>query len=110
MNTTTTLSTLPSQPLPGAMAASHSTLHEIYLAVLKPDGGMTKRIKSLQNAAALYEPGNEQSRQPLEAELSRLIGKPVQLSEAQLRAFKVLLIDEPAFAHLSPMAHLTASW
>lgn len=107
---TTTLSIIPSQLPSGALAAPPTTLHEVYLAVFKPDGGMTKRIKSLQNAAAVYEPGNEQSRQPLEAELSRLIGKPVQLSEAQLRAFKVLLIDEPAFAHLSPMAHLTASW
>ena len=46
----------------------------------------------------------------LEQELSRLIGRPVELSEPQRRCFKELLVDEPAFAHIAPWEDLTASW
>jgi hypothetical protein len=87
-----------------------SSLHDIYLALLKPDGGMMKRFKAVQNAAALYEPGTPGSQDALEQELSRLVGQRVQLSEPQLRCFKELLIDEPAFAHIAPWEDLTASW
>jgi hypothetical protein len=89
---------------------SASTLHDIYLALLKPDGGLVKRFKAVQAAAALYEPGTPGSRDALDQELSRLVGRPVQLSEPQLRCFKELLIDEPAFAHIAPWEDLTASW
>jgi hypothetical protein len=87
-----------------------SSLNDIYLALLKPDGGMIKRFKAVQAAAALYEPGTPGSQDPLEQELSRLIGRRVQLNEPQLRCFKELLIDEPAFAHIAPWEDLTASW
>lgn len=89
---------------------SASTLHDIYLALLKPDGGLVKRFKAVQAAAALYEPGTPGSREALDQELSRLLGRPVQLSEPQLRCFKELLVDEPAFAHIAPWEDLTASW
>ncbi|HYO71923.1 MAG TPA: hypothetical protein VEU33_38185 [Archangium sp.] len=89
---------------------SASVLHDIYLALLKPDGGLEKRFKAVQAAAALYEPGTPGSRDALDQELSRLIGRPVQLSEPQLRCFKELLVDEPAFAHIAPWEDLTASW
>jgi len=89
---------------------SASGLHDIYLALLKPDGGLVKRFKAVQAAAALYEPGTPGSRDALDQELSRLVGRPVQLSEPQLRCFKELLIDEPAFAHIAPWEDLTASW
>ena len=87
-----------------------SSLHDIYLALLKPDGGMMKRFKAVQAAAAVYEPGTPGSQEALEKELSRLIGYRAQLSEPQLRCFKELLIDEPAFAHIAPWEDLTASW
>jgi hypothetical protein len=87
-----------------------STLNDIYLALLKPDGGMLKRFKAVQAAAAVYEPGTPGSQDALEQELSQLIGRRVQLSEPQLRCFKELLIDEPAFAHIAPWEDLTASW
>lgn len=87
-----------------------STLHDIYLALLKPDGGLVKRFKAVQAAAALYEPDIPDSRDALDQEFSRLIGRPVQLSEPQLRCFKELLVDEPAFAHIAPWEDLTASW
>ena len=89
---------------------SASSLHDIYLALLKPDGGLVKRFKAVQAAAALYEPGIPGSWDALNQELSRLIGRPVQLSEPQLRCFKELLVDEPAFAHIAPWEDLTASW
>jgi len=89
---------------------SASNLYDIYLALLKPDGGMMKRFKAVQSAIAMYEPGVPGSQGALEQELSRLIGKSVQLSEVQLRCFKELLIDEPAFAHIAPWEDLTASW
>jgi len=89
---------------------SASGLHDIYLALLKPDGGLVKRFKSVQAAAALYEPGTPGSRDALDQELARLVGRPVQLSEPQLRCFKELLVDEPAFAHIAPWEDLTASW
>ncbi|OJT20885.1 hypothetical protein BO221_28720 [Archangium sp. Cb G35] len=89
---------------------SASDLHDIYLALLKPDGGLVKRFKGVQAAAALYEPGTTSSRNALDQELSRLVGRPVQLSEPQLRCFKELLVDEPAFAHIAPWEDLTASW
>jgi hypothetical protein len=89
---------------------SASGLHDIYLALLKPDGGLVKRFKAVQAAAALYEPGTPSSRDALDQELSRLVGRPVQLSEPQLRCFKELLVDEPAFAHIAPWEDLTASW
>jgi hypothetical protein len=89
---------------------SASGLHDIYLALLKPDGGLVKRFKAVQAAAALYEPGAPGSRDALDQELSRLVGRPVQLSEPQLRCFKELLVDEPAFAHIAPWEDLTASW
>ncbi|HYI02339.1 hypothetical protein, partial [Hyalangium sp.] len=79
-----------------------SSLNDIYLALLKPDGGMIKRFKAVQAAAALYEPGVPGSQEALEQELSQLIGRRVQLSAPQLRCFKELLIDEPAFAHIAP--------
>jgi hypothetical protein len=87
-----------------------SSLNDIYLALLKPDGGMIKRFKAVQAAAAIYEPGTPDSQEALEQELSQLIGRRVQLSEPQLRCFKELLIDEPAFAHIAPWEDLTASW
>jgi hypothetical protein len=87
-----------------------SSLNDIYLALLKPDGGMIKRFKAVQAAAALYEPGVPGSQEALEQELSQLIGRRVQLSAPQLRCFKELLIDEPAFAHIAPWEDLTASW
>ncbi len=90
--------------------ASASSLHDVYLALLKPDGGMMKRFKDVQAAAALYEPQTPGSQHPLEHELTRLVGQPVRLSEVQLRCFKELLIDEPAFAHIAPWEDLTASW
>jgi hypothetical protein len=89
---------------------SASGLHDIYLALLKPDGGLVKRFKAVQAAAALYEPGTPGSRDALDQELSRLVGRPVQVSEPQLRCFKELLVDEPAFAHIAPWEDLTASW
>jgi hypothetical protein len=89
---------------------SASGLHDIYLALLKPDGGLVKRFKAVQAAAALYEPGTPGSRDALDQELSRLVGRPMQLSEPQLRCFKELLVDEPAFAHIAPWEDLTASW
>jgi hypothetical protein len=89
---------------------SASSLHDIYLALLKPDGGMMKRFKAVQSAAALYETDVPGSQDALEQELSRLIGRRVQLSDVQLRCFKELLIDEPAFAHIAPWEDLTASW
>ncbi|WP_395843399.1 hypothetical protein [Archangium violaceum] len=89
---------------------SASGLHDLYLALLKPDGGLMKRFKAVQAAAALYEPGTPGSRDALDQELSRLVGRPVQLSEPQLRCFKELLVDEPAFAHIAPWEDLTASW
>jgi hypothetical protein len=89
---------------------SASDLHDIYLALLKPDGGLVKRFKAVQAAAALYEPGTPSSRNALDQELSRLVGRPLQLSEPQLRCFKELLVDEPAFAHIAPWEDLTASW
>lgn len=89
---------------------SASGLHDLYLALLKPDGGLVKRFKAVQAAAALYEPGTPGSRDALDQELSRLVGRPVQLSEPQLRCFKELLVDEPAFAHIAPWEDLTASW
>ncbi|ATB37969.1 hypothetical protein CYFUS_003395 [Cystobacter fuscus] len=89
---------------------SASSLYDIYLALLKPDGGLMKRFKAVQAAAALYEPGTPGSGDTLEQELSRLIGRPVRLSEPQLRCFKELLVDEPAFAHIAPWEDLTASW
>ena len=89
---------------------SASSLHDIYLALLKPDGGLVKRFKTVQAAAAVYEPGTPGSQDALEEELSRLIGRHVQLSDPQLRCFKVLLVDEPAFAHIAPWEDLTASW
>ncbi|PTL82496.1 hypothetical protein DAT35_16930 [Vitiosangium sp. GDMCC 1.1324] len=89
---------------------SASDLHDLYLALLKPDGGLVKRVKAVQAAAALYEPGTAGSRDALDQELSRLVGRPVQLSEPQLRCFKELLVDEPAFAHIAPWEDLTASW
>ena len=87
-----------------------SSLNDVYLALLKPDGGMIKRFKAVQAAAAIYEPGTPGSQEALEQELSQLIGRRVQLSEPQLRCFKELLIDEPAFAHIAPWEDLTASW
>lgn len=87
-----------------------SSLNDIYLALLAPDGGMIKRFKTVQAAAALYEPGVPGSQEALEQELSQLIGRSVQLSVPQLRCFKELLIDEPAFAHIAPWEDLTASW
>jgi hypothetical protein len=87
-----------------------SSLNDIYLALLKPDGGMIKRFKAVQAAAAVYEPGIAGSQDALEQELSQLIGRRVRLSEPQLRCFKELLIDEPAFAHIAPWEDLTASW
>jgi len=89
---------------------SASGLHDIYLALLKPDGGLVKRFKAVQAAAALYEPGTPGSRDALDQELFRLVGRPMQLSEPQLRCFKELLVDEPAFAHIAPWEDLTASW
>jgi hypothetical protein len=89
---------------------SASSLHDLYLALLKPDGGLVKRFKAVQAAAALYEPNTPGSREALDQELSRLLGRPVQLSEPQLRCFKELLVDEPAFAHIAPWEDLTASW
>ncbi|MFY0521911.1 hypothetical protein ACN28I_01425 [Archangium gephyra] len=89
---------------------SASGLHDLYLALLKPDGGLVKRFKAVQAAAALYEPGTPGSRNALDQELSRLVGRPMQLSEPQLRCFKELLVDEPAFAHIAPWEDLTASW
>jgi hypothetical protein len=89
---------------------SASGLHDLYLALLKPDGGLVKRFKAVQAAAALYEPGIPGSREALDQELSRLVGRPMQLSEPQLRCFKELLVDEPAFAHIAPWEDLTASW
>jgi hypothetical protein len=89
---------------------SASSLYDIYLALLKPDGGLMKRFKAIQAAAAFYEPGMPGSGDTLERELSQLIGRPVQLSEPQLRCFKELLVDEPAFAHIAPWEDLTASW
>jgi hypothetical protein len=89
---------------------SASVLHDIYLALLKPDGGLTKRLKAIQAAVAVYEPDVPGSRDALDQELSRLIGRSVQLSEPQLRCFKELLVDEPAFAHIAPWEDLTASW
>lgn len=100
--------TLPLPELPEMVPAS--SMNDIYQALLKPDGGMIKRFKAVQAAAALYEPGLPNSQQPLEQELSRLINRPVRLSEPQLRCFKELLIDEPAFAHIAPWEDLTASW
>lgn len=89
---------------------SASDLELLYRALLKPDGGLVKRIKAVQAAVALYEPGIPGSQDALLQELSQLIGKPVQLSEVQLRCFKELLVDEPAFAHIAPWEDLTASW
>ncbi|MET0401243.1 MAG: hypothetical protein ABW123_02520 [Cystobacter sp.] len=89
---------------------SASELHELYLALLKPDGGLIRRFKAVQAAIAVYEPGTPGSRDALDQELSRLVGRPVQLSEPQLRCFKELLVDEPAFAHIAPWEDLTASW
>jgi hypothetical protein len=89
---------------------SASSLHDIYLALLKPDGGLVKRFKAVQAAAALYEPEVPGSRDALDQELSRIVGRSVQLSEPQLRCFKELLVDEPAFAHIAPWEDLTASW
>lgn len=94
-------------PTPSLSAAN---LHDLYLALLQPDGGLTKRFKTIQAAAALYEPGAPDSAHPLEQELARVLGRPVRLSEPQLRCFKELLIDEPAFAHIAPWEDLTASW
>jgi hypothetical protein len=107
------------QLCPWALPAGHaelpemapaSSLNELYLALLKPDGGMIKRFKAVQAATALYEPGVPGSQAALEQELSQLVHKPVRLSEPQLRCFKELLIDEPAFAHIAPWEDLTASW
>lgn len=89
---------------------SASDLHEIYLALLKPDGGHQQRFKSLQAAVALYEPGTPASQDAIEQELSRLIGRRVQLNEPQARCIKELMVDEPAFAHIAPWVDLTASW
>jgi hypothetical protein len=89
---------------------SASSLHDLYLALLKPDGGLVKRFKAVQAAAALYEPGIPNSRDALEQELARLLHRPVRLSDPQLRCLKELLVDEPAFAHIAPWEDLTASW
>ncbi|MBM7115696.1 hypothetical protein [Archangium primigenium] len=89
---------------------SASDLHTLYLALLKPDGGLTRRFKALQAATALYEPGTPGSREALDQEISRLAGRSVRLSEPQLRCLKELLVDEPAFAHIAPWEDLTASW
>ncbi len=117
MNLASSASTLPSpstartmtfSELPEMVPASH--MNDIYQALLKPDGGMIKRFKTVQAAAALYEPTTPNSQDALEQELSQLIGRPVRLSQPQLRCFKELLIDEPAFAHIAPWEDLTASW
>jgi hypothetical protein len=87
-----------------------STLHEIYVALLRPDESYVKRFKRVQAAAAQYEPDRPDTAAPLEGELGALIGRPVKLSDIQLRCFKEIFIAEPAFAHIAPWDDLTASW
>lgn len=89
---------------------SSSDLQDIYLALLKKDGGMVKRFKAVQAAVACYEPGVDGSQEPLEQEFSRLIGRPVKLSELQMLCFKELMVDEVIFTFIAPWEDLTASW
>src|SRR4051812_30982555 len=89
------------QPSPATQeTVPASTLHEIYLALLRPDADYVKRFKTVQAAAAQYEPDTPNSGAALDGELSRLINRPVRLSDVQLRCFKEILINEPAFAHI----------
>lgn len=84
--------------------ASASTLHEIYLALLRPDGNRLERLDAVQAAAVQYEPGEPGRGAALEFEFSRLIGRPVRLSELQLQCFKTIFINAPTFAHVAPRA------
>lgn len=87
-----------------------STLHEIYIALLRPDGGYVKRFKVVQAAAAQYEAGKPGSGAALEGEFGKLIGRPVKLSEVQMQCFKEIFINEPRFAEIAPWDDLSASW
>lgn len=87
-----------------------SALREIYLALLRPDDSYVQRFKRVQGAVAQYEPEKPETSAALEGELAELIGRPVKLSELQLRCFKELFVGEPAFAHIAPWDDLSASW
>ena len=99
------VSTMPSDEMVPA-----STLREIYVALLQPDDDYVKRFKRVQAAAAQYIPDRPESATALEGELAGLIGRPVKLSDIQLRCFKEIFISEPAFAHIAPWDDLTTTW
>jgi len=87
-----------------------SDLYAIYQALLSPQGNYVQRMRAVQAAAALYDPEKPESGVALEQEFSNLIHKSVSLSPVQLRCFKEIFVNEPAFAHIAPWVHPANVW